>query len=425
MIGKEIHEFATDLWGLNRSITGEGNRQTLKQIKNHLPGLEIKSIESGTNVFDWTIPKEWAVSEAYIITPTGEKICDFAVNNLHLVGYSTPLKAKITLEELQDHLYSIPDQPNAIPYVTSYYQETWGFCISHNKREKLIPGEYEVVIDTRLFDGVLNYGELIIPGNSKKEVFLSTYICHPSMANNELSGPTVLTFLSKWLANSEKLKYTYRIIFAPETIGAIAYLSKNLKNMKKQTIAGFNITCIGDERAYSYMPSRREDTLSDDVAKHVLKWIDQNFISYKWTDRQSDERQYCAPGIDLPIASIMRSKYGSYPEYHTSLDDLENVVTPDGLNGGYEALKKSIELIEKNEIFESLLLAEPQMGKRGLYPQLSIKDSTKNVRTMMNFLSYCDGTLTLLEIAEKIDMPAWDLYEIINTLKSEKIIKVV
>ena len=425
MIGNEIYKFAKELWGIDRSLTGEGNRETLNRIKEHIPNLAIKSVPTGTSVLDWTIPKEWKVNNAYIITPSGEKICDFSTNNLHLVGYSTPIKRKINLNELQDHLYSISDQPNAIPYVTSYYSERWGFCIAHEERENLKEGEYEVVVDTELFDGVLNYGELMIRGESKSEIFLSTYICHPSMANNELSGPTVLTFLSKWLQDIEKLKYSYRIVFLPETIGSITYLSKNLNEMKRRVIAGFNLTCIGDNRTYSYLPSRNENTLSDNVAKHVLKWTDPNFKLYKWTDRQSDERQYCAPGIDLPVASIMRTKYGSYPEYHTSLDDLENVVSPEGLNGGYLALQKSIELIENNEVFKTTILGEPQLSKRGLYPDLSIKNSTESIRTMMNFLSYCDGTNTLLEIAEKINTPSWDLYDIVETLKSEKIIKTI
>ncbi len=425
MIGKEIHKFAKELWGINRSLTGEGNRETLKKIKEHVPELSIKSVPTGTKVFDWTVPKEWKINEAYIITPSGKKICDFSVNNLHLVGYSTPYKGKLSLDELQNYLFSLPDQPTAIPYVTSYYEEKWGFCISHEDRINLEEGEYEVLIDSELFQGVLNYGELKIKGESKEEVFLSTYICHPSMANNELSGPTVLTYIAKWLNSLEKLNYSYRIIFVPETIGPISYLSKNLSAMKKRVFAGFNVNCIGDNRSYSYLPSRDGHTLSDKVAKHVLKWTDKTYKEYTWLDRQSDERQYCAPGVDLPIASIMRTKYGTYPEYHTSLDDLENVVTPEGLNGGYFALQKSIELIEKNEVFISNILGEPQLGKRGLYPNLSIKNSTENIKNMMNFLTYCDGKNTLLEIAEKIDVPSWELYEIIETLKSEKIIEVI
>ena len=216
---------------------------------------------------------------------------------------------------------------------------------------------YKVFIDTKLFNGVLNYGELIIPGKSKKEVFLSTYVCHPSMANNELSGPTVVTFLGKWLDQTPKREFSYRIIFIPETIGSILYLSINHKKMKQNIFAGYNVTCIGDNRAYSYLPSRNGATISDDIAKHVLKWIDPNFVSYNWLDRGSDERQYCAPGIDLPIASISRTLYGQYPEYHTSLDNLEDVVTAEGLNGGYWAIRKAIEAIERNKNYKTTVLS--------------------------------------------------------------------
>ena len=242
------------------------------------------------------------------------------------------------------------------------------------------------------------------------------------MANNELSGPTVLTFLIKWLFQQKVLKYTYRIIFIPETIGSISYLSLNLLDMKKNIKAGFNITCVGDDRSYSYLPSRAGNTISDEVAKHVLVWIDPNYVEYKWTDRGSDERQYCSPGIDLPIASIMRTKYSKYPEYHTSLDNLTDVVTPKGLSGGYWALRRALELLEKNERYIVSVLCEPHMGKRDLYPSLSTKESGIETRVMMNLISYCDGQHTILEIANLIDVPAWELYEIVETLKSHELI---
>ena len=418
MIGKDIHDFAKQLWPINRSITGEGVRSTLKLIQDHLPNLSIKSVTSGTKVFDWTIPKEWSVNQAYIISPDGEKICDFATNNLHLLGYSVAFEGRLSLCELKKHLYTLPDQPDAIPYVTSYYKERWGFCISKNQYDELEEGEYYVKIDTKHFDGNLNYAELLIPGKSKEEVFLSSYICHPSMANNELSGPTVVTFLAKWLSELTDLNYSYRIIFVPETIGSITYLSLNHKKMKKNIFSGFNVSCIGDERAYSYLPSRDGNTLSDDIAKHVLKHIDCNFKTYTWLDRGSDERQYCAPGIDLPIASIMRSKYGQYAEYHTSLDNLDEVVTPDGLDGGYWALRRAIEAIENNKKYRVTVFCEPQMGKRGLYPSLSQMKSTKydQVRLMMSLISYCDGQKSLLEIAETLNIPIWELYGIIDIL---------
>jgi len=423
MIGKDIHSFAKDLWSIDRSITGEGVRKTLDKIKDHLPALSVHSVPSGTSVFDWTVPKEWKVVDAYIMTPSGKKICDHKENNLHLVGYSIPTHKRMSLIELQNHLHSLPDQPTAIPYVTSYYEERWGFCLSHDERRKLEQGEYQIVINSRLFEGELNYGELIVEGETDKEVLISTYICHPSMANNELSGPTVVTFLAKWLMKQPKRRFTYRIIFIPETIGSITYLSINLKEMAKQTIAGFNVSCVGDNRTYSYLPSRKGNTLSDEVARHVLKWVYPKFDAYTWSDRGSDERQYCAPGIDLPIASIMRTKYGMYPEYHTSLDNLDDVVTPEGLNGGYEALRLGLELIERNEFLKVNVLCEPQMGKKGLYPTLSTKKSVKEVGFMMDLISWCDGEHSLITIADKLNVPAWELYGLVDKLKALELIR--
>ena len=423
MIGDEIYSLSGKLWGMNRSITGEGVRETLAYIKNwHLPNLNVEAVPSGTKVFDWIVPLEWHVLKAYIITPDGKKICDFSVNNLHLVGYSIPFHGKMRLEELQKYLYSLPEQPNAIPYITSYYQKRWGFCLTQEQRNTLVDGDYEVVIDSKLFAGQLNYGELILPGESDQEIFLSTYICHPSMANDVLSGIAVTTYLAKCLSELKARRYTYRFVFIPETIGSIAYLSKNYINLKKKVIAGFNISCVGDERSYSYLPSRNGNTISDKVAKHVLKWTDPDYVNYLWLDRGSDERQYCAPGIDLPIASILRTKYGQYPEYHTSLDNLDDVVTPKGLDGGYWALRKSLELIEKNKIYKVNTLCEPQLGKRGLYPNLSTKGNQEQIIKILNLLSYCDGEHSLIDIAEKINLPAWDLYELIETLISQDLI---
>jgi aminopeptidase-like protein len=258
---------------------------------------------------------------------------------------------------------------------------------------------------------------------SQKEVVLSTYICHPSMANNELSGPTVTTYLGKWLSELPDKRYTYRLIFVPETIGSITYLSRNYRHMKEMVVAGFNVTCVGDDRAYSYVPSRSGATISDEVAKHVLKWIDPEFVSYSWFDRGSDERQYCAPGIDLPMASILRTKYGQYPEYHTSLDNLVDVVTEKGLDGGYWALRRALEVIERNEKFKVTVLGEPQMSGRGLYPTLSTKKSDGQVRIMMDFISLCDGETSLLSIAERLGVPCWDLYELTNKLSEHQLIE--
>lgn len=423
MVGEELHAFARHLWPINRSLTGDGVRQTLKEIAAHVPELVVHSVSSGTTAFDWQVPKEWKVTQAYIVTPNGQKICDFEANNLHLVGYSAPFRGTLSLEALQKHLYSLPDQPEAIPYITSYYSERWGFCISEQQRQTLEHGTYEVVVDTELFDGELNFGELILKGELEEEIFLSTYICHPSMANNELSGPAVVTFLGKWLRELPSRRYTYRIIFIPETIGSIVYLSKNSTWMKDHVVAGFNVSCVGDDRAYSYLPSRNGDTRSDRVAKHVLQWTDSNYVSYRWEDRGSDERQYCSPGIDLPIASMMRTKFGAYPEYHTSLDNLEDVVTPSGLQGGYDALRNAIQILEHDKTYRAKMLCEPQLGKRGLYPTLSTKERNADIKRTMNFLSHCDGEQSLFDIAERIDVPCWELFETARLLVEHNIIE--
>ncbi len=415
MPAEDMFSLANILWPINRSITGEGVRETLRAIKREIPGLTLHEVPTGTSVFDWTIPKEWRAKDAYITAPNGEQFCDFKKNNLHLVGYSIPVRKIVSLSELKEHLYTLPNQPNAIPYVTSYYKERWGFCLTHEDYVKLEEGQYEVVVESELFDGSLTYGELLIPGELKEEVFFSTYICHPSMANNELSGPCVTTFIAKELLK-KKRKYSYRIVFIPETIGSITYLSKNIDQLKSRVVAGFNVSCVGDDRTHSYLPSRNGNTVSDQIAKHVLKNICPSYASYSWRDRGSDERQYCAPGIDLPIASMMRTKYGQYDEYHTSLDDLTNVVTPAGLEGGFNALWKAVEALERNCFPKVNVFCEPQLGKRGLYPTLSLKSSGDEVKLMMDFITWSDGTRSLIEIAELCESPIWDLYPILDKL---------
>jgi len=417
-----MYRLAEELFPINRSITGDGVRKTLSILNEHVKNLDVFEVPSGTQVLDWVVPKEWSIVSGYILTPSGRKICDFNENNLHVVGYSIPVDDSVSLAELEKHLYSLPDQPDAIPYVTSYYAKRWGFCISHKQRMLLEEGIYKVKIDSSLFDGYLTYGELIIKGETDKEVLISTYVCHPSMANNELSGPVVVTYLTKWLQSLQSRKYTYRIIFIPETIGSITYLSKNINQMQKNIIAGFNVSCVGDNRSYSYLPSRNGGTLSDKVAKHILKWIDPDYVAYSWSERGSDERQYCAPGVDLPIASIMRTKYGKYPEYHTSLDDLKNVVTPDGLEGGYEALRLSIEAIENNCYPRVTVLGEPQLGKRGLYPTISTKNSASKTRLLSDLITWSDGNHSLLEIAEKSNVPIWELYPLIKKLQTSNLL---
>lgn len=420
-VGFLCHELAKKLFPICRSLTGSGVRETIAILKECLPDLEMYDVPSGTQAFDWVVPDEWTIRDAYIADESGNRIIDFKNHNLHVVGYSLPVNEWMDLEELNRHLYSLPAQPEAIPYITSYYSKRWGFCLAHNQRKSLKPGRYQAVIDSELKPGILNYADIVIPGDSEKEVFLSTYICHPSMANNELSGPAVTVALAKWLLSQNSRRYTYRIVFIPETIGSIVYLSRNLPHLKRQVIAGFNITCIGDDRCFSFLPSRTGNTLSDRAALHVLRHISPDFKQYSWLDRGSDERQYCSPGVDLPIATIMRSKYGEYPEYHTSLDDL-SLVTPSGLEGGFNALRQAIEVIENNVRFRVSVFCEPQLGKRGLYPTLSTKESGAQVRNMMNMISYCDDR-ELLDIAEIIGQPMQNLLEILPPLIQSGLIK--
>lgn len=415
-LGEQMHALCRELFPICRSLTGPGFRESMAILQREFSALRMHEVPSGTQVFDWVVPNEWSIREAWIETPAGERICDLRTNNLHVVGYSVPVDAEMSLEDLQSHLYSLPEQPDAIPYITSYYSPRWGFCLTQKQREQLQPGRYRVHIDSTLAPGVLNYADALIPGESGQEVLLSSYLCHPSMANNELSGPVVTTWLAKWLQSLPRRRYSYRIVIVPETIGSIAYLSRHLRELKERLVAGYVLTCMGDERAHSYMPSRRGNQLPDRAAKHVLAHLAPGYVKYSFLDRGSDERQYCSPGVDLPVASVMRTKYGAYPEYHTSLDDLA-LVTPAGLAGGFEAVQRCIECIEADEVLKTAVLCEPQLGKRGLYPTLSTKTTGQEVKSMMDLLAYCDGTESLLDVATRIGIPLWQMAPIVARLK--------
>ncbi|MDB4466630.1 DUF4910 domain-containing protein [bacterium] len=420
-IGDAMHNLASQLFPINRSITGDGVRESLRIIREYLPELKTVEVPSGAQCFDWEVPQEWRVNHAFIIDPDGNKICDFSKNNLHLVGYSRPFLCTLSLEDLLDHLHTLPEMPNAIPYITSYYRDYWGFCLTDEQKQKLVPGDYKVVIDTELFDGSLTYGELYLPGETQDEVLVSTYICHPSMANDELSGPIVSTFAAQLMSAKER-RLSYRFVFVPETIGAIAFLSNRHEELKKNVIAGFNLSCIGDDRDYSMVKSRLGNTLADRAAKHVLNHIAPSHSTYTFLERGSDERQYCSPGVDLPLCTICRTKFGKYPEYHTSLDDL-NLVTPSGLAGGLNFLTKCLECVEANQTYMMSVACEPQLGKRGLYPNLSVPGNGERARDLTNLIAYCDGTQSLLEIADRLARPIWSFIDSLDELKSNKLIK--
>jgi aminopeptidase-like protein len=418
-IGKQMYEWASELFPICRSITGNGTETTLAYIQNLLPNLVLHKIPTGTKVFDWEVPKEWNIKDAFVANESGEPIISFKENNLHVVGYSTPIDQWMTFKELDQHLYSLPEQPEAIPYATSYYTPRWGFCLKHSQREKLLEmpeKKYHVKIDSTLRPGSLVYGDLIIKGKSEQEILISTYVCHPSMANNELSGPCVATAIAKWIAeNFNNLYYTYRFVFIPETIGSIVYLSQNLPTLKKNTVAGFVLSCIGDNRTYSYLASPYGNTLADRVAKHVLDRRVEKYKSYSYLDRGSDERQYCSPGVELPVCSLHRSKYKEYPEYHTSLDDL-SLISPEGLEGGFNIVKECIRVLEINRKYKYTTLCEPQLGKRGLYSNLSIKGGESSVKNLFNLLAFTNGENDLITIAELMDVFVLDFEEEIQEL---------
>ena len=428
-LGQQMMAWAKELFPINRSLTGKGVRETLSYIKGRIPTLNTYNIASKEQVFDWQVPKEWSIEQAYIITPDGEKICDFAINNLHLVGYSIPIQKTLTLEELRPHLYSLPNQPDAIPYITSYYQENWGFCLSHHDYIKLKEGNYQVVIKSQLFDGQLDYADLVIKGKSEKEVLLSTYICHPSMANNELSGPLVAIALAQWLERHQStLKYSYRIVFAPETIGSICYLARNLTDMKTNTVAGFQMSCVGDDNEYSHVASRYGNTLSDRVVQEVLA---DSLITegkpvkhYSFLARGSDERQYCAPLIDLPICGVCRTKYGEYKEYHTSEDNLD-FISEEGLLGSIRMLQACITKIEQSQYPLIKTLGEPQLGKRGLYPNLSQHTSHMHVEDMMNCIAYADGKNRFEDIAQITGVDIESVKEVFAKLANHQLIEIL
>lgn len=429
---KKFYKIAKkELFNLCRSITGKGTFKTLKIIKKNFPDLKLYYVKSGTKVFDWKIPSEWNIVNAYISDKYNNKIIDFKKNNLHIVSYSAPIKTYLKKNYLLKKLHSIASMPQAIPYVTSYYKKYWGFCLSDQQKNK-IKREYKkndkffVSIKSSFNrNGFLRYGEYVIPGETKQEILISTYICHPSMANNELSGIIVSMALIDYFKKFSKLKKTMRFIFIPETIGSIAYINKNFKKMKKNIIGGFNLSCIGDDRTYSCMLSKYKNSLSDYALLEAYKKLKIKPKVYSFLERGSDERQYNSPLIDLGITSIFRSKYGEYPEYHTSLDNFNNVVTLKGLMGGFKVAKTAIEILQNKIIPISKILCEPNMGKRKLYPLLSFyqsKKSNNKNKDLMNFITYSDGKNDLNKISKYINVKYKNVKKIYHFLKLNKII---
>ena len=424
-----MYDFASKIFPYTRSITGEGVRQTLKDLTDRIAtaGVELKisSVPSGTQVFDWTVPKEWKIREAYIENEAGEHIIDMKDCNLHVLGYSTPVDEWVDLNELKEHIYVEDGQPDVIPYVTSYYKERYGFCMSKNMRDSLPEGRYHMYIDSELFDGVLNYAEAVIPGESDDEILFSTYFCHPSMADNECSGPALAAELITTLAMAEKLKYTYRFVFVPETIGSITYLSQDghVSYLKEHVKAGFVLSCVGDDLDYSMVESRYGDSYADRVLRNVLKYKEHHTV-YGFHERGSDERQYNAPGVDLPVVCFCRSKFGEFPEYHTSADDM-SFVSVEGFQGAYDAMIEAIEILEKNAYYRVKVLCEPQLGKRGLYSDISRKGTYDGIMVQRDVLSYSDGRNNLLDLSERIGVPVSEIVDIVDRLVENDLLEQV
>ena len=408
------------LYPICRSITGPGVRETLSILREIIP-IDLHEVPSGTKAFDWVIPNEWAIRDAYVKNMSGERIIDFQEHNLHLVNYSIPFEGTLTIEELKPHLFSLPDKPDSIPYCTSYYEEQWGFCLTDNKLRKLLAGEYgstfEVKIDSTLAPGSLTYGDLIIPGRNKTEILLWCYVCHPSMANHELSGPVMTTYLAKnILERNGDHHHTYRFVFAPETIGAIVYASKHLERLQEYVIAGYVVACVGLNKEFSYLKSRFGNTLADRTVLHALEYSDVEYRVLVFLSRGSDERQFNAPGIDLPVGSLTRTRYTDFPEYHNSSDNLE-FIDFEGIETSYEMYLKCIDILENNTCYRATRLGEPQLVRYGLRTSLAGKKALpKNEMQISNVLAYSDGATDLIQIAEHLGCAMWELVPVVGQL---------
>jgi aminopeptidase-like protein len=402
--GQMMHRLMAELYPICRSITGDGVRQTLTILQRTIP-LEIHEIPSGTPVFDWTVPKEWNIRDAWVKDAQGRRVIDFQQSNLHVVSYSQPVRQKMRLAELRQHLFSLPEHPDWIPYRTTYYNENWGFCLSHRQLEALRDEEYEVCIESSLTEGHLTYGEYLIRGETPDEVLISCHICHPSLGNDNLSGIALATHLAARIAVGGTPRYSYRFLFIPGTIGSITWLARNEAQVARIR-HGLVVTCVGDSGQFTYKKSRRGDAEIDRIVQHVLRysgspWVVQDFFPYGY-----DERQYCSPGFDLPVGCLMRSPHGSFPEYHTSADNLDFVL-PEYLEESFARFLDVIEVLEANQIYVNLNpKCEPQLGKRGLYQAIGgDSEAASKQLAMLWVLNLCDGGRSLLDVAEQAKMP--------------------
>jgi aminopeptidase-like protein len=401
-IGQELHQFAEELYPICRSITGNGIRRTLAMIQNRIP-LRTFEVPTGTDVFDWTVPKEWNIRDAYIKDHDGKRVVDFQNSTLHILNYSTPVRATLPLSALKPHLFTMPDKPDWIPYRTSYYKEDWGFCLSHNQMLALEDGEYEVCIDSTLEEGHLTYGEYFLPGRSSDEVLISCHACHPSLANDNLSGLTVATFLAQFLSGRD-LRYSYRFLFIPGTIGAITWLARN-RAAAERIRHGLVLTCIGDLGQFHYKKSRRGDAEIDRAVSHVLTHYSESPEFLEFSPYGYDERQYCSPGFNLPVGCLMRSVWGSFPEYHTSADNLE-FIHPLQLAGSVRVCAAIFDVLENNRRYRNLSpYCEPQLGRRNLYRSTGGDAVGAETNARLWVLNLSDGEHSLLDIAERSGIP--------------------
>ena len=401
--GRAMHELVARLFPLCRSITGNGVRETLRLLGEVL-ALDVREVPTGTPVFDWTVPREWNIRDAYVKDASGTRVIDFQASNLHVMSYSVPVSRTMPLAELRDHLHTLPGQPDLIPYRTSYYKESWGFCLSHEQLAAMPDGEYEVCIDSSLRDGHLTYAEHVLPGRTDEEVLISCHICHPSLANDNLAGIAVAAFLANRLAAVER-RYTYRLLFAPGTIGSITWLA--LRQQQASRIKhGLVLACAGDPGGLTYKRSRRGDAEIDRIVQHVLERSGRLHEIVEFSPYGYDERQFCSPGFNLPVGCLTRTPHGRYPEYHTSADNL-GLVTPAALEDTLEVCWESLLLLESNRRYENLNpYCEPQLGKRGLYGSTGGRSHTETTQmAMLWVLSLSDGDHTLLDIAQRSGLP--------------------